>query len=51
MTQENKGQEFTLKKTDEKINYLTEKIKQNELRKKKLKKVCKILTYTEHYIY
>ena len=37
-----------MKKRDEKINYLIDKIKQNELISKKSKKVCRILIYTEH---
>ena len=38
MPEENRNQEFSLKKTDEKRNYLIEEINQNELMSKKDKK-------------
>ena len=42
MFEENISQEFRLKNIDERRNYFTEEIKQNELMSKKHKKVCKI---------
>ena len=50
MVEENIGQEFRLKNTDETRNYFLEKIKQNELMSKKDKKVCTTLNYTEHFL-
>ena len=47
MNEENKGQEFRLKK-HEKRNYFIKEIKQNELITMKHKKVYKVLNYTEH---
>ena len=47
MPEENRNQEFSLKKTDEKRNYLIEEINQNELMSKKLKKV---LNYIQHLL-
>ena len=50
MVEENIGQEFRLKNTDETRNYFLEKIKQNELMSKKDKKVCTTLNYTELFL-
>ena len=50
MVEENIGQEFRLKNTDETRNYFLEKIKQNELMSKKDKKLCTTLNYTEHFL-
>ena len=47
MTEENKGQEFRLKK-HKKRNYFIKEIKQNELITMKHKKVYKVLNHTEH---
>ena len=46
----NISQEFRFKKTDETRNYFIEEIKQNELMSRKLKKVCTILNYIEHFV-
>ena len=50
MTEENISQEFRLKNMDEARNYFLEEIKQNELMSKKHKKVCKTLSYLEHFL-
>ena len=50
MSEENISQEFRLGEIDEKRNYFTEEIKQNELVSKKHIKICNILSYTEHLI-
>ena len=50
MPEENITQEFRLKKMDEWRNYLTEEINQNKLLSKKLKNVCRVLSYTEHLL-
>ena len=50
MTEENIEQKFSLKEIDEKRNYFIEEINQNELISKKHKKVCRILSYTEHLL-
>ena len=50
MPEENRNQEFSLKKTDEKRNYLIEEINQNELMSKKLKKVFRVLNYIQHLL-
>ena len=41
MPEENNNQEFRLEKIDEIRNYFTEEINQNELMRKKHKKVCR----------
>ena len=48
MAEENKSQEFRLKKTDETRNYFLEEIEQNEFMSKKHKKPCTTLNYFEH---
>ena len=48
MTEENISQEFRLTEIDKTRNYFTEEVKQNELISKKHRKICKILSYTEH---
>ena len=48
MTEENISQEFRLTEIDKTRNYFTEEVKQNELISKKYRKICKILSYTEH---
>ena len=50
MPEENMDQEFSLKKTDEKRNYLIEEINRNELMSKKLKKVFRVLNYFQHLL-
>ena len=51
MPEENKNQEFRLKKKIDKIrNYLIEEINQNKLISKKDKKSCKILNYFDHLL-
>ena len=50
MTKEKISLEFGLKKIDDTRNYFLEEIKQNELRSKKHKKVCRALNYFEHYL-
>ena len=47
MARENRSQECWLKYIDKTRNYFNEEIKQNKLKSKKRKKVCKILKYTE----
>ena len=48
MTEENISQEFRSKEIDKTRNYFIEETKQNELRSKKHKKVCKALNYTKN---
>ena len=48
MPEENRNQEFRLKKIDEIRNYLIEEIKQHKLMSKKHKKVCKVLNCIDH---
>ena len=43
-------QEFIFKKIDEIRNYFLEEVKQNYLMRKKHKKVCTTLNYTEHIL-
>ena len=50
MSEENITQEFRLKDIDKTTNYLIEEINRNELMRKKHKKVCTTLNYTEHFI-
>ena len=42
------GEEFRLKNIDEKRRYLIEEIKQNDLRRKKHKKIYTVLNYIKH---
>ena len=44
------SQEFRLKNIDETRNYSLEEIKQHELMSRKHKKVCKTLSYIEHFL-
>ena len=46
--EENKNQEFRLKKIDDIRNYLIEKLNQSKLMCKKHKKVCRVLDYIDH---
>ena len=50
MTTENISQELRLKNMDEIRNCLIEEINQNELLRKKPKKVWEILTYIKHWL-
>ena len=50
MTEKNIGQDFRLEEIDQTKNYFTEKIKQNELKSKKHKKLFRILNYNEHLL-
>ena len=50
MVEENISQEFRLKDKDEKRNYFLEEIKQNELMRRKYKKVCTSLNYVKHFL-
>ena len=50
MSKENISQEFRLKEIDKKRNYFIGEMKQNELIRKKHKKVCKILNFNEHLL-
>ena len=50
MAEENISQEFRLKKIDETKNYFIKEIKQNLLKSKKYKRVCKTLNYIEHLL-
>ena len=50
MIKQNIGQKFRLKNIYETRNYFFEKIEQNELMGKKLKKVCTTLNYIEHFL-
>ena len=51
MSEENISQEFRLTNTNETRNYFIEEINQNELMSKKHKKVCRVLSYTEHLLF
>ena len=51
MSAENISQEFRLKNKDETRNYFLEEIKQNELMRKKHKKVCTTINYIEHFLF
>ena len=44
------GQEFILKSIDETRNYFLKEIEQNEMMRRKHKKVCKTLINTEHFL-
>ena len=48
MTEKNLRHKFRKKNIDEKRNYLSENVIQNELKSKKHKKVYTVLNYTEH---
>ena len=48
MSEEKISQEFRLKNMDETINYFNIEINQNELMRKKHKKVCRVLNYIDH---
>ena len=50
MTEENMRQKFRKKNIDNRRNYLSEKINQNDLMSKKHKKVYTALNYTEHQL-
>ena len=50
MSKENISQEFRLKEIDETRNYFIGEMKQNELIRKKHKKICKILNFNEHLL-
>ena len=50
MSKENISQEFRLKEIDETRNYFIGEMKQNELIRKKHKKVRKILNFNEHLL-
>ena len=50
MVEENISQEFRLKYVDETRNHFLEEIKQNELIRRKHKKICTALNYIEHYL-
>ena len=47
MSEENITREFRLENIDERIDYLIEEIKRNELMSKKWKTVCKTSNYIE----
>ena len=49
MAEENISQELRLKNINETRHFFLEKIKQNELMNKKLKKVCTTLNCIEHF--
>ena len=49
--EENRSQEFRLKKLDETRNYFAEEIDQNEFMNKKRKKVRTTLNYIEHFLF
>ena len=51
MSEENITREFRLENIDERIDYLIEEIKRNELMSKKWKTVCKTSNYIEKKIY
>ena len=44
------SQEFRLKNKDETRNYFLEEIEQNELMRRKHKKICTTLNYIEHFL-
>ena len=50
MAEENISQEFRFKNIDETRNYFVKETEQNELMRKKYKKVCTILNYIEHFL-
>ena len=50
MIEENLSQEFRLKNTDETRNYFFEETHENELMRKKHKKVCLTLNCIEHFL-
>ena len=50
MSEENISQELKLRNIDETRNYFPKKIAQNELMRKKHKKVCTTLNYIEHLL-
>ena len=50
MTEKNLRQKFRKKNIDEKRNYLSEKVIQNDLKSKKHKKVYTVLNYIEHQL-
>ena len=50
MGEENRSQEFRLKNIDETKNYFIKAIDQNEFMRKKHKKLCTILNYTENFL-
>ena len=50
MTEENMRQKFRKKNIDNRRNYLSEKINQNDLMSKKHKKVYTVLNYIEHQL-
>ena len=50
MDEENLSQEFRLKNIKEIKNYFIKETNQNELMKKKHKKVYRILTYIDHFL-
>ena len=50
MIEENLSQEFRLKNTDETRNYFLEETHENELMRKKHKKVCLTLNCIEHFL-
>ena len=50
MVEENISQEFRLKNIDETRNYFLEEIKQNELMRRKHKKVRTTLNYIEEFL-
>ena len=50
MAEESISQEFRFKNIDETRNYFVKEIKQNELMRKKYKKVCTTLNYIEHFL-
>ena len=44
------SQEFRLKNKDETRNYFLEEIEQNDLMRRKHKKICTTLNYIEHFL-
>ena len=50
MDEENLSQEFRLKNIKEIKNYFIKETNQNELMSKKHKKVCRNLTYIDHFL-
>ena len=49
IAKENISQEFRFKNIDETRNYFPKEIEQNELIRKKHKKMCTTLNYIEHF--
>ena len=50
MVEENISKEFRLRKIEKTKNCFVEEIQQNELMRKKHKKICTTLSYIEHFL-